>query len=43
VSTTLLWSSQAFRALFLLGGGVPKVIGCGLDAWTGFSDLPPPR
>jgi hypothetical protein len=38
--SVLLWSAQAFLALFFLGGGAPKVLGRGLDAWTGFSDLP---
>src|SRR6266511_6435784 len=43
VNTTLhvvLWSAQGFLALFFLAGGVPKILGRGLDRWTGFSDLP---
>ena len=43
MNTTLnvvLWSAQGFLALFFLAGGAPKVLGRGLDNWTGFSDLP---
>jgi hypothetical protein len=35
-----LWGVQGFLALFFVAGGVPKVIGRGLDRWTGFADLP---
>lgn len=35
-----LWSVQVLLALFFLAAGAPKVIGRGLDQWTGFSDLP---
>lgn len=35
-----LWSAQGFLALFFLGAGVPKILGRGLDRWTGFSGLP---
>lgn len=43
MDTTLhvvLWIAQGFLALFFLGGGAPKVLGRGIDRWTGFSDLP---
>lgn len=43
MNTTLnvvLWIAQAFLALFYLAGGAPKVLGRGLDNWTGFADLP---
>jgi hypothetical protein len=36
----VLWSVQGFLALFFLAAGVPKLIGRGLERWTGFSDLP---
>jgi hypothetical protein len=35
-----LWSAQGFLALFFVGAGVPKILGRGLDRWTGFSGLP---
>jgi hypothetical protein len=35
-----LWSAQGFLALFFLAAGTPKLVGRGLDRWTGFSDLP---
>src|SRR3989441_6268657 len=38
----VLWSAQAFLALFFLAAGAPKLIGRGIDRWTGFSDLPRP-
>src|SRR5439155_21076481 len=38
----VLWSVQVFLALFCLAAGAPKVIGRGLERWTGFSDLPRP-
>jgi hypothetical protein len=38
-----LWSAQGFLALFFLGAGVPKILGRGLDRWTGFSGLPRPQ
>ncbi len=38
----VLWSVQAFLALFFLAAGAPKLIGRGLERWTGFSDLPRP-
>jgi uncharacterized membrane protein YphA (DoxX/SURF4 family) len=43
VNTTLnvvLWIAQSFLGLFFLAGGVPKVVGRGIERWTGFSDLP---
>lgn len=43
MNTTLnvvLWIAQGFLALFFLAGGAPKVLGRGIDRWTGFSDLP---
>src|SRR3989454_7642800 len=39
----VLWSAQAFLALFFLAAGAPKLIGRGLDRWPGFSALPRPR
>lgn len=36
----VLWSVQILLALFFLAAGAPKVIGRGLEQWTGFSDLP---
>ena len=38
----VLWSVQGFLVLFFLGAGAPKLIGRGLERWTGFSDLPRP-
>ena len=43
MDTTLhvfLWCAQGFLALFFFAGGAPKVLGRGIDAWVGFSDLP---
>jgi len=37
----VLWSLQVFLALFFLAAGAPKLIGRGIERWTGFSD--PPR
>ena len=39
-SHVVLWIAQGFLALFFLAGGAPKVLGRGLDNWTGFSGLP---
>src|SRR5919197_1870055 len=36
----VLWSVQAFLALFFLAAGAPKLICRGIERWTGFSDLP---
>lgn len=35
-----IWIAQGFLALFFLAGGVPKIIGRGLERWVGFDDLP---
>lgn len=34
--------AQGFLGLFFLAAGAPKVIGRGIDRWTGFEDLPRP-
>lgn len=36
----VLWSVQTFLALFFLAAGAPKIIGRGMERWTGFSELP---
>lgn len=36
----VIWSVQGLLAVFFLAAGAPKVIGRGLDQWTGFADLP---
>lgn len=36
---TTLWIAQALLALFFLAAGAPKMIGRGLDRWTGFEEL----
>jgi hypothetical protein len=36
----VLWGVQGFLALFFLFAGAPKILGRGIDRWTGFSDLP---
>jgi len=36
----VLWGVQGFLALFFLAAGAPKLLGRGLEKWTGFSDLP---
>src|SRR6266540_4757160 len=38
-----LWSVQGFLALFFLAAGAPKLIGRGIQRWTGFSELPRPQ
>src|SRR5438270_7954607 len=43
VLNVVLWSAQGFLALFFLAAGAPKLIGRGIDRWTGFSDLPRPQ
>ena len=43
VLNVVLWSVQGFLALFFLASGAPKLIGRGIDRWTGFSDLPRPQ
>lgn len=40
IANLVLWSVQGFLVLLFLFAGVPKLIGRGLDRWTGFSDLP---
>jgi hypothetical protein len=40
VSNLVLWAVQIFLSLFFLAAGGPKIIGRGMDQWTGFSDLP---
>lgn len=37
-----LWSVQGFLALFFLSAGAPKLLGRGLERWTGFAELPRP-
>jgi hypothetical protein len=39
----VLWTVQGFLALFFLASGAPKLIGRGIERWTGFSDLPRPQ
>jgi hypothetical protein len=43
VLNLVLWSVQVFLALFFLAAGAPKLIGRGLEQWTGFSDVPRPQ
>ena len=38
----VLWSVQSLLALFFLAAGAPKIVGRGLEQWTGFSDQPRP-
>jgi hypothetical protein len=40
VLNIVLWSVQGFLALFFLAAGAPKLLGRGLEKWTGFSELP---
>lgn len=40
VSNLVLWVVQGFLALFFLAGSIPKLVGRGMERWTGFSDLP---
>ncbi|MCF4123113.1 DoxX family protein [Antribacter sp. KLBMP9083] len=40
--TTTLWAAQIALALFFLFAGLPKILGRGIDRWTGFDDLPRP-
>jgi hypothetical protein len=40
VLNLVLWGVQGFLALFFLAAGAPKLLGRGLDRWTGFADLP---
>ena len=43
VLNLVLWSVQAFLALFFLAAGAPKLIGRGIERWTGFAELPRPQ
>ena len=43
VLNVVVWSVQIFLALFFLGAGAPKILGRGIDRWTGFSDLARPQ
>jgi uncharacterized membrane protein YphA (DoxX/SURF4 family) len=36
----VLWSVQGLLALLFLFAGVPKLLGRGLEQWTGFAELP---
>src|SRR5881397_4232581 len=38
----ILWNVHVFLALFFLAAGAPKIIGRGLEQWTGFSEMPRP-
>jgi hypothetical protein len=40
VLNVVLWSVQGFLALFFLAAGAPKVVGRGIERWTGFAALP---
>jgi DoxX-like family len=40
--TTTLWAAQIILALFFLFAGLPKILGRGIDRWTGFDDVPRP-
>jgi len=42
VLNVVLWGAQGFLALFFLVAGAPKVIGRGIERWTGFSEVPRP-
>jgi len=37
----VLWSVQGFLAFVFLAAGAPKIIGRGLERWTGFSPTCP--
>lgn len=40
VLNIVLWSVQGFLGLFFLAAGAPKILGRGIERWTGFSELP---
>jgi hypothetical protein len=40
VLDVVLWGVQGFLALFFLVAGAPKLVGRGIERWTGFSELP---
>ena len=35
----VLWSVQGFLALFFMFAGAPKILGRGIDRWTGFTGI----
>ena len=43
IANAVLWGVQIFLALFFLGAGAPKILGRGIERWTGFSDLARPQ
>jgi uncharacterized membrane protein YphA (DoxX/SURF4 family) len=40
IPNLVLWSVQGFLAFLFLFAGVPKLLGRGLERWTGFAELP---
>jgi hypothetical protein len=40
VLNVALWSAQGFLGLFFVAAGAPRLLGRGLERWTGFSELP---
>jgi uncharacterized membrane protein YphA (DoxX/SURF4 family) len=36
----VLWGVQVFLALFFLAAGAPKILGRGMERWTGFAEMP---
>ncbi|HET7552063.1 MAG TPA: DoxX family protein [Gemmatimonadaceae bacterium] len=40
ISNLVLWGVQGFLALLFLFAGIPKLLGRGLERWTGFAELP---
>lgn len=40
MSNLILWSVQGLLALLFLFAGIPKLLGRGLERWTGFAELP---
>lgn len=42
VANAVLWGVQIFLALFFLGAGAPKILGRGIERWTGFTELARP-
>jgi uncharacterized membrane protein YphA (DoxX/SURF4 family) len=36
----VLWGVQIFLALFFLAAGAPKLLGRGMERWTGFAEMP---
>jgi hypothetical protein len=43
VLNLVLWGVQGFLALFFLAAGAPKLLGRGIERWTGFSELSRPQ